>query len=345
MSLTSIIGQPLALELCRRWLAKDTTHPLLFYGPEGIGKRTTALQLAKALNCGDKRPLFPPNAAGRRKPITPVLIEPGERSSEPGDACDLCNACRKIAAGNHPDVRVIDLAWQAAERHEPIEKQQNLRIETVLTERRRLLQSPLEGDWKVMILDDAHRLTPDAANVLLKVLEEPPPHTALVLVTPHRDRLFSTVQSRCQPMRFRPLTTEEMREALGKLGVPENAQLRLLELALGSPGRALRMNRQEQIEEALAAEALWQALPQQRPSQLLTRSEGRSRAARPGRGDIEEKVRCLLVPAARGLRAGDPKAARSVGLIQSALQQLRQNVQPALVYEYLLIQLAQQRKP
>src|SRR5258706_4861690 len=157
MSLDSVIGQPLAVDLCRKWLKQNTTQPLLFYGPEGVGKKMLALEVAKTLNCAT--------------------------------ACDQCLSCKKITAGNHPDVRVINLAWQAAERKEPLEKQQNLRIETVLTERHRLLQSSVEGSWKVSIIDDVHRLTADAANVLLKILEEPPPTTAIFLVTPFRDRL------------------------------------------------------------------------------------------------------------------------------------------------------------
>src|SRR5258708_1230224 len=96
MSLDSIIGQPFAVDQCRQWLKRQTTHPLLFYGTEGVGKKTLALEVAKELNSYERF---------------------------------------------HPDVRVGDLAWQAAERKEPLEKQQNLRIETVQEERRRLLQS------------------------------------------------------------------------------------------------------------------------------------------------------------------------------------------------------------
>ena len=86
-------------------------------------------------------------------------------------------------------MRVIDLAWQAAVRKETTEKQQTLRIETLLQERTRLLQSAGEGHWKVSVIQDAHRMTPDAANVLLKILEEPPTRKALILATPFRDRL------------------------------------------------------------------------------------------------------------------------------------------------------------
>lgn len=316
MSFKKIIGQPLGVELCQRWLARETTNPLLFYGPDGVGKRQTAIELAKALNC-----LQPKN----------------------GDACDTCNACRKVDAGQHPDVRVLDMAYQAAQRGEPIEKQQVLRIETILSERKRLLQSALEGRWKVGILDEAHRLTPDAANVLLKILEEPPARTAIFLVTAFRDRLFPTLLSRCQPIRFRTLADSEMQQVLTVAGVPPEAQMRVIELALGSPGKALHMNRKEQIESFMEADQLWQELPARGAAGVAQIFEERPRGAKLTRGDIETKVHSLLLPAARALRTGDYHSARAIRLLQDALKHLRQNAPPALVYDNLLIQLAKVR--
>jgi len=333
MSFSSIIGQPLAVDLCGRWLAQNTNQPLLFYGPEGTGKRTLALEIAKALNCKDVSVLKTNDTPTLRYSHTPIRV-----------SCDVCSSCRRIANGQHPDVRVVDFNFQAAERDETVTKQQTLRIETILDERRRLFQSSVEGPWKVMILDEAHRLTPDAANVLLKILEEPPAKTAIFLLTPFRDRLFPTVVSRTQPVRFKPLTDDEMRECLAALHVPGDNQIRLIELALGSPGKALHLNREEQIESLREAEELWQRLLQEKMSAGLTRSEGRSKAARPTRADIEEKVQALLLPAGRALRSGDPTAPPAIGLIQNALTQLRQNVQPSLVYDYLLMELTRTRR-
>jgi DNA polymerase III delta' subunit len=321
MNFSSIIGQPLATDLAGRWLTQNTNQPLLFYGPEGTGKRTLALEIAKALNC---------------KPATSV--PPKNRP------CGVCAACKRIASGQHPDVRTVDLAFQAAIREEALAKQQTLRIETILDERRRLFQSALEGPWKVLILDDAHRLTPDAANVLLKILEEPPPKTAIFLLTPFRDRLLGTVLSRCQPVRFKSLTDEEMGHCLAALQVPKDQQARLIELALGSPGKALHLNREEQIESLREAEELWETIPHEKRAAAMAHSEGRTKATRPTRTDIEVKVQALLLPAGRALRAGDPAAVSSITLIQNALTQLRQNVQPSLVYEYLLMQLTEKRR-
>jgi DNA polymerase-3 subunit delta' len=357
MSLCSIIGQPLAVELAQRWIARQTTHPLLLVGPEGVGKRTLALEVAKALNCAPERqrasaPELRSNLALSGAPV-PWCSGAASAPRSPGalgrSSCDSCPSCRRIASGNHPDVRVIDLAWQAARRDELVEKQLNLRIETVLEERHRLLQSAVEGPWKVTLIDDVHRLTPDAANVLLKILEEPPARTALFLLTPFRDRLFATIISRCQPIRFRPLNDAEMREVLCRVRATDStgADLsRLFELAQGSVGRALHLVREEEIQAAQDAEELWENRARLLPSDILRRAEGRGKAARPGRAEIEQKLRHLLSPAIRAMRAGDEDAAGAVRRVERAIRQLRQNVQPALVYENCLLQLAQEgRRP
>ena len=331
MSFTSIIGQPLALELVQRWLARQTTQPLLFHGPEGVGKRALALELAKALNC-----------ALTLAPSPAFRVGEGGGEGIPYEPCDQCLSCRKIAAGNHPDVRALDLAYQAAEREEEMEEQKSLRISTLLTERRRLLQSAGEGRWKVSILDDAHLVTADAANVFLKILEEPPERTAFVLITPYRDRLYQTILSRCQPVRFRPLTFDEMGRCLSRLKVPADFQARLIELARGSPGAATHLNREEQTQAAREADQMWESLPSRTPSAVLpgARLQGRS-----GRAEIEKRLFHLAPVALRDLYAGRAGAAESLELIQKALSRLRRSVQPGLVYDHLLLQLARRRKP
>jgi len=273
MSLALITGQPFAVQLGRQWLAQKTTHALLLYGPDGVGKKTFALALAKELN--------PVGAA-------------------------------KVDSGNHPDVRVVDLAYQALVRGEDVAKQQNLRIETILKERHRLLQSPTEGPWKVLIIDDAHRLTMDAANALLKVLEEPPAMTAICLVTPFRERLLQTVISRCRPIRFRMLSDEER----------------------------LVFRPAQSIQAISAAETLWESLPGRSAVDIVTDTEGRAKGAKITRTDVEEKIHFLRMPAARALRSGDPRGAHALPILEAALQALRANVQPGLVYENALLQLA-----
>jgi DNA polymerase-3 subunit delta' len=284
MSLKSIIGQPLAVQLVERWLEKKTTQPLLFYGPDGVGQRTLAMETAKALNC----------KAGN---------------------CGQCLSCQKIQAGRHPDVRVVDLAYQAAVRGEPVEKQQTLKIETVLEERRRLYQTPGEGAWKMSILADADKMSPDAANVLLKVLEEPPPQTAIFLLTPSKDRLLATIVSRCQPVRFRRLSDSETHHNLSH----------------------------DAIQAIAEADALWKSLPAMTPGQILSKQEPR-RGSSVTRAEIELQLNRLLAPALREFHAaGTGPSAKKLTLIQKAQQQLRNNVPPALVYDHLLIKLSTAR--
>jgi hypothetical protein len=135
-----------------------------------------------------------------------------------------------------------------------------------------------------------------------------------------------------------------MQECLARQKVPAASRARLIELALGSPGRALRMSREERIQAIEEAERLWQALPAQNAAQILVRGDAPSRGARATRGEIEERLEFLLWPALRELRGGRAEARRPVRLLQEALTQLRQNVQPQLVYDNLLLQLAGRRK-
>jgi len=328
MHFSSIIGQPLAVSLCQRWLEKGSTNPLLFYGFDGIGKRTLALEVAKQLNCDAKTRGREDGESHKNN----IAMSPSHHVSP---SCP-CNSCHRIAAGNHPDVHALSLASQAVERKEPLEKQHHLRIETILNERRRLFQSPLEGPWKVCIVDDAHLLTMDAANALLKVLEEPPEKTAIFLLTSAKDRLLGTIQSRCQPVRCRSLNDEEMHRCLTSLTIPEENQTRLLEMALGSPGKALQAHREDDIHAITEAEHLWEKLSHLTPAACFGQKLTRAQA--------EEKLAHLLIPARRALHAGNTKAPQAIQTILRAQARLRSNVQPTLAYEDLVIQLASLRQ-
>ena len=105
----------------------------------------------------------------------------------------------------------------------------------------------------------------------------------------------------------------------------------------------MRPSREEQIQAVLEAEALWGALQSETSVRGINKSEGRSKATRPTKAEIEARLNMLLLPAARSMRAGNTRAMGSIHLIQEALRKIRQNVQPSLVFEHLLLQLAQQR--
>jgi DNA polymerase-3 subunit delta' len=132
----------------------------------------------------------------------------------PGEGCGRCHVCRRILAGNHPDVRV----FAPATAQFLIEQAQ----EIVLLASGR----PHEAPARVLIVDDADRLNPNAANCLLKTLEEPFPGTHLVLVTAAPDRLLPTIRSRTQRVRFVPVSAPVLEQiALSRGAAPERAEI------------------------------------------------------------------------------------------------------------------------
>jgi len=143
--------------------------------------------------------------------------------------CGQCLACSKIAHGHHPDVQVIEGEGGT------------IKIDQMRALRREAALSPLEARWKVYIIRQMEQATTEAANCLLKTLEEPPPHVVLVLTASEAEALLPTIVSRCQVLNLRPLTTETVQQALQeRWGVDdvERAQL-LSRLSGGRPGWAV----------------------------------------------------------------------------------------------------------
>jgi DNA polymerase-3 subunit delta' len=137
--------------------------------------------------------------------------------------CGECLSCRKIVSGNHPDVRILDTPDEA------------LKINEVRDLQRELALSPHEGRWRIAVLSDFERATLEAANALLKTLEEPPAHVVLILTAAETGGLLPTIVSRCQILSLRPLPRALIEETLvSHWGArPEQAQL----LAAISGGR------------------------------------------------------------------------------------------------------------
>jgi DNA polymerase-3 subunit delta' len=177
MAFSQIWGQDSAIQILRQALIHGRlAHAYLLAGPDGVGKRLTALTLAKAMNC-----LAPP---------------------ESGEACEGCASCRKINSGNHADVVRIEPDGDF------------IKIDQVRELQRQLRFRPLEGGRRVCLLDSADRMNEAAANALLKTLEEPPAETHLILVTPRPHRLLATILSRCQWVKFRSLSRSHLARIL-----------------------------------------------------------------------------------------------------------------------------------
>ena len=214
MSFRSIMGQDRAIAALQRALQADrVAHAYLFAGYEGVGKMTTAVEFAKALVC----------------------------DSDSDDACDACRACGKVSHGNHPDVHRV----------EPEGAGRQIKIEAVREQvRDELSLKPFEARRKIVLLDDAHAMNIEAANCLLKTLEEPPPQSVLILVTPRPDQLPETVVSRCQMIRFAPLEFGVVEHALEERGVTEDAARLLAQSSGGSLGQALNMAGERELPTA-----------------------------------------------------------------------------------------------
>lgn len=179
----------------------------MLVGPEGVGKRLFARELAKAVLC--------------------------ERPREPLTACDACPSCLQVAADTHPDL----LTLRTPEgRHE-------LPVETMREFCGRLALKPVRGGRRVGLIEDADDFNPESANCFLKTLEEPPVGTLLLLVTTSTERHLPTVLSRCQVVRFGPLAAADVAEVLAQVGIDDPGRReRLARRAGGSVARALALN-------------------------------------------------------------------------------------------------------
>jgi len=171
MPFSDIIGHDRPKAVLKAALRHDrVAHAYLFHGEPGIGKRLTAFRFAQAINCDS------PDAVNAQ------------------DACGRCRSCQQIESRTHPDFILIV----------PDQEQANpqIKIEEVRALEEQIIYRPLVGQRRVVIIDDADRLTLGAANALLKTLEEPPGYTVLILVTSRPHMLPVTIRSRCQSLRF-----------------------------------------------------------------------------------------------------------------------------------------------
>ncbi len=201
MSWSDISGHEKQKEFFRRAAVSGrVTHAYLFSGPPRVGKTTFALELAKFLNCQN----------------------PTERGS-----CGQCKNCRLIANLAHPDVSLLSSAGDY------------LKIDQIRNFTRWLNFKPVEGKIKVGIIKEAEKLTEEAANCLLKTLEEPPGESVIILITSQRASLLPTIISRCQLIEFSPLSYSEIyRHLVEEKGWEEEEARKVASLSPGSWAKA-----------------------------------------------------------------------------------------------------------
>ncbi len=225
-------GQDLIIKIIRDSIKlRSLAHAYLFVGPAHVGKMTLALDLARALNCHSG---IPP--------------------------CSSCHTCQRIGEGKYPDVIVIDK--NVGREPKDRKKATEISIDTI----REMMQRgsnlpPYEGKYKVFIIEDADLMSEEAANCLLKTLEEPPHYILIILLTTEEHKLLPTVLSRCQRFELKPVSIPEIEERLSsREGIPAEKIKLLAKLSGGCLGWALNaldddgylMNRKDRLSEFIS---------------------------------------------------------------------------------------------
>ncbi len=335
MAFRDLIHQDHAVMLLRTAVRTGRiAHAYLFAGPAGVGRREAALAFAQLLNC--ERPTG-------------------------ADACGECASCRLIATGQHPDVRTIDV-----ERGKVLDPEDTTKtavgLKQVLALRREVVYPPYQGRWKVYLIADSETLTNEAANSLLKVLEEPPPQVVIILIAEAVNALLPTVVSRCQLLRFSFIPTAAIEQALvDRFSLPRGRARFLAALADGRLGRAAawatsgdalqlresvldllghmagadaleRLDAAETLakEKETAAEVLEIALLWYRDLLVWQHTQNESLLINVDRIDAI-KTQALEVPSA--------VLSQWVDAVDDAKDALRRNVHPRLVLETLFLRL------
>lgn len=234
MALKDIIGQEKAVHILHVFIQKKRIpHALIFAGDEGIGKKLTAFNFAKALNC-HRVTSHESGITSKDSNHNPEFETSNSQLQTEFDACDECRSCTKTNRGNHPDVFIITPEGEGGQ----------ITVSAIRQLEESLSFKPFEGKWKIAIIDNADRLNQSAANAFLQTLEEPAPQSILILVSSRPDMLLSTIRSRCQRINFNPLPVDTMSALLEEKfdGIDHKQAVLLSMLSGGRLGCALDDN-------------------------------------------------------------------------------------------------------
>lgn len=230
-----ILGHERQIDYFRRALKRGTlAHAYLLYGPEQVGKFTLVQAVAQALWCEKKKIL--------------------------NETCGQCSACQAIEKNIHP--RVIVLSPERAIVEEKKEKRKEIAIGDIRELRRQFSFALPAGEWRVALIDRAEKMSQEAANALLKLLEEPGERTLFFLITAHKELLLPTIVSRTQSIRFSPLPQDLLLQLLNPRERAGEMAKEMLWYAAGRPGIISNLiNEAEKLEhERVFAKAFLAAL-------------------------------------------------------------------------------------
>lgn len=213
-----MLGHEWAVDLLYRHLANDRKrHAYLITGPEGVGRRTLATRMSQGLNCPE--------------PISP------------GNACRTCHTCQRIERMQHPDLSTVAAETVGG----------TLKVDQIRELQRGLSLAPYEAPHKIALLQRFEEANPNAANALLKTLEEPPPQVILFLTAQDTETLLPTIVSRCEVINLRPLAIEKVSQGLEEQWGLATDEARLMaHISDGRPGYALWLHQNPELMEQRA---------------------------------------------------------------------------------------------
>jgi DNA polymerase-3 subunit delta' len=206
MAFDDVLGNIRTKKILKNSLQRNRIpNSLLFFGPEGVGKRDIAMVLAKAMNCLKIR----------------------------DDACETCSSCRAIENGNFPDVMVIS------------PEKSVLKIEQMRAMKQTAYLKPMVGRKRIFVIDRAEKMNEEAANSVLKILEEPPSFTHIILITHNPYLILPTIKSRCQELSFSQISKRDIEKVLVERGLDEEKARIISLLVRGNLKQATNLNWKE----------------------------------------------------------------------------------------------------
>ena len=321
----NLTGHEWAVDMLRKHVVRGTMrHAYLFAGPPGLGRRTLALRFAQALNCP-----------------TPL---------EAGIPCGMCRDCKQIEAMQHADLTVVQAESEGG----------IMKVDQIREARKTLTLKPYMSKYRVALFLRFHEASDNAANALLKTLEEAPSYAVLILTADNPEQLLPTIVSRCEVLRLRPLSVEEVQQELESRGL-ENSHAKLIaHISGGRMGYAIRLiddesmldAREERLNDLLApmpashvekfryADQLSKDKDAMRQAILIWLSYWRDVMLRTAQAETP------LVNVDRNVEIEDiagrmdvASASRAVRRLESSLEQIDRNVNPRLLAEVLLMDL------
>lgn len=320
-----LIGHEWAVDMLKKHVIHGTTrHAYLFCGPPGLGRRTLALRFAQALNCP-----------------TPL---------EPGIPCGQCRDCKQIEAMQHADLTVIQAESEGG----------TLKVDQIRDSRKTLVLKPYMSKFRVALFLRFQEANDNAANALLKTLEEAPSYAVLILTADNPEQLLPTIVSRCEVLRLRPLSVEEVQQGLANRGIEKGRAKLIAHISGGRFGYALRLveddalldKREERLNDLLTllpasrvekfayADKLSRDKDSMRQAILFWLSYWRDVMLRTAQAttplvNVDRNVEIEGLAGTLDLST----ARKTVGNLENALEQMEKNVNPRLLAEVLLLDL------